>query len=87
MKNYYPTLLIKKATIFGTLKRTDLMILGSSYLIFSLLKINSLMLLFINIFLFVFIKIIEKNFKRGFFENLMSCRVLHWQNELNRWIK
>jgi hypothetical protein len=83
MKNsVYPTLLNRRARIFASLNRQDLIILGANYLILSKLGASSLLTLVISAGLLVVSKFIQGRVELGFFKNLFSNRIISWGGSL-----
>ena len=78
----YPSLLNKKARIFASLNRMELIILASTYLFLSYLKIGGILALIINIFILTTIKFLKSRFERGFIELIFSKTLYLWQGKL-----
>lgn len=74
----YPALLNKRATILGSLNRTDLVFLGVVFLIFSYLKVSGIAGLLANIGLLVGFKVLKAKLPVGFLEGVRSPVELHW---------
>ena len=78
----YPSLLHKKARIFASLNRKELIILACTYLFLSYLKIGGVLALIINIFILTIIKIFKSRFERGFLELIFSKTLYQWSGKL-----
>ncbi len=83
MKNStYPSLLNKRARIFASLNRIDLIVLGTSYLVMAKIGISSLIIMLISIGILGISKVIQNNIEPRFFENILSKRIINWSNSL-----
>ena len=83
MKNSsYPALLNKRARILASLNRTDLIVVGTNYLILSQLKISAIKILIISGVLLVVTKILTRKLEKGFFENIFSRRITNWHQKI-----
>lgn len=74
----YPTLLNKRARIFADFNRSDLVVLGISFLVssqFNMGGILSLILMMTTLFLF---KSLTARLPRKFFKLLMTSKSLPW---------
>ncbi len=84
MKNStYPDLLNKRARIFASLNRVDLIVLGCSYLVLAKIGISSLIILLISLGILGISKVVQKNIEPRFFENILSARIIRWRNSLS----
>ena len=81
-RNQFPTLLNQKATMLGSLTRVDLLVVGSSYLILSWMKVSGLYSLAIIALILVSLKFVSKRLKQGFFTHLNDEKKLSWQFKL-----
>ncbi len=81
-RNQFPTLLNQKATMLASLTRVDLLVVGSSYLILSWMKVPGLYSLGMIALILVCLKFIGKRLKQGFFAHLMDDKKLSWQFKL-----
>ena len=83
MKNSsYPALLNKRARILASLNRTDLIVVGTNYLILSQLKISAIKILIISGVLLVVTKILTRKLEKGFVENIFSRRIINWHQKI-----
>lgn len=83
MKNSsYPALLNKRARILASLNRTDLIVVGTNYLILSQLKISAIKVLIISGVLLVVTKILTRKLEKGFVENIFSRRIINWHQKI-----
>jgi len=78
----YPALLNKRARILASLNRTDLIVLGCNYLIMSNLKISGWKIICISLGLLVVTKLVTGRLEKGFFENLLSKRIIEWNYKI-----
>lgn len=81
-RNQFPTLLNQKATMLASLTRVDLLVVGSSYLILSWMKVSGLYSLSIIALILVSLKFVRKRLKQGFFAHLNDEKKLFWQFKL-----
>ena len=81
-RNQFPTLLSQKATMLASLTRGDLLVVGSSYLILSWMKVSGLYSLAIISQILVCLKFVKKRLKKGFFSHLNDEKNLSWQFKL-----
>ena len=81
-RNQFPTLLNQRATILASLTRVDLLVVGSSYLILSWMRVSGLYSLAIIAFILVSLKFVSKRLKQGFFAHLNDEKKLSWQFKL-----
>ena len=84
MKASYPSLLSKKATLIGNLTRTDLLVLGMSYLVLSWMKVSGLLSLLLIVFVLGVLVLIKKYVMPGFFSQLIWKRSFDWTQGLER---
>jgi hypothetical protein len=85
MKNsVYPALLNKRARIFASLNRQDLIILGCNYLILSKMGVSGIKTLLISVLVLAVSKFFQGRVELGFFRNILSRRVIKWNGSLNR---
>lgn len=83
MKNItYPSLLKKKARIFANFNRTDLIVIGISFITLSSLKLNGLSSLSIMLVVLFTFKAISSRTPRGFFLGIRGDRYLKWHHSL-----
>ncbi len=78
-RNQFPTLLNQKAKMLGSLTRIDLLVVGSSYLILSWMKVSGLYSLTTIALILVCLKFVSNRLKQGFFTHLMDDKKLPWQ--------
>lgn len=78
----YPALLNKRARILASLNRTDLIVVGTNYLILSQLKISAIKILIISGVLLVVTKVLTRRLEKGFFENIFSKRIINWHQKI-----
>ncbi|WP_120404277.1 hypothetical protein [Halobacteriovorax sp. BALOs_7] len=81
-RNQFPTLLNQKATMLASLTRIDLLVVGSSYLILSWMKVSGLFSLATIALILVCLKFVSKRLKQGFFSHLNDEKKLTWQFRL-----
>lgn len=81
-RNQFPTLLNQKATMLASLTRVDLLVVGSSYLILSWMRVSGLYSLAMIALILVSLKFIGKRLKHGFFAHLNDDKKLSWQFKL-----
>lgn len=81
-RNQFPTLLNQKATMLASLTRVDLLVVGSSYLILSWMKVSGLYSLAMIALILVCLKFGSKRLKKGFFAYLNDDKKLSWQFKL-----
>ena len=79
----FPTLLTKKATMFGSLTRFDLGVMGGLYLVFSWMKVSGLIAISINVCALILIKLTQHWFRPGFFKFLSGETQLEWRVNWN----
>jgi hypothetical protein len=83
MKNsVYPALLNKRARIFASLNRQDLIILGCNYLILSKVGISGIKTLLISVIVLVISKFFQGRVELGFFRNICSKRIIKWSGSV-----
>jgi len=80
-KAMFPTLLTKKATMFGSLTRFDLGVMGGMYLILSWINVSGLVAVGINAAILIAIKLVQKWVRPGFFKLFRSETRLEWSKE------
>jgi len=78
----YPALLNKRARILASLNRTDLIVVGTNYLILSQLKISAITIFIISGILLVVTKILTRKLEKGFVENIFSRRIINWHQKI-----
>lgn len=79
----YPNLLERKARVFATLNRNDLMFVGGMFMLFSLFKLNGIITLsFIAVSLWSF-KFISSKLPKGFIQEVRQKELL-WYSEFGR---
>lgn len=78
----FPTMLNKKATMLGSLTRYDLVVLGTSYLMLSWMKVSGLYSLATNALLLLVLKFIQRRLRPGFFSHLGDEKQLEWSYQL-----
>jgi len=81
-KAAFPTLLTKKATMFGSLTRFDLAVMGGAYLILSWMRVSGLVAIGINTGLLILIKLAQHWFRPGFFKLFRGETQLEWRKDL-----
>ena len=80
----YPALLNKRARIFVTLNRADLVLLGLNFLICSKLGLSTVWIMSLCLVQLIANKFIEQNVEKGFFKNLLTKRHIDWKQEVGR---
>jgi hypothetical protein len=78
----YPALLNKRARILASLNRTDLIVVGTNYLVLSQLKISAIKILIISGVLLVVTKVLTRRLEKGFLENIFSRRIIKWHQKI-----
>lgn len=78
----YPSLLDKRARIFASLNRSELIVLAFTYLILSYLGLGGIKALLLNVVVLVLVKLINTKLERGFFELINSKTLYDWQGAL-----
>jgi hypothetical protein len=68
--------------MLASLTRVDLLVVGSSYLILSWMKVSGLYSLSIIALILVSLKFVRKRLKQGFFAHLNDEKKLFWQFKL-----
>ena len=68
--------------MLASLTRMDLLVVGSSYLILSWMKVSGIYSLSIIALILMCLKFINKRLKQGFFSNLSNPQKLSWQYKL-----
>lgn len=81
-RNQFPTLLNQRATMLASLTRIDLLVVGSTYLILSWMKVSGLYSLAIISLILLCLKFVSKKLKQGFFAHLSDDKKLSWQFKL-----
>ena len=67
----FPTLLEKKATLIGSLDRIDFLVIGSSYLLLSGLKVSGIAVVLMIIVILFLMRLYKKWIMPGFFRHLL----------------
>ncbi len=80
----YPTLLNKRARIFASLNRVDLIILGITYLVFSNLNYSGIEILLISLFFLIINKYFMSRLERRFLKGLSRTKVIDWSGAIGR---
>ena len=80
----YPTLLNKRARIFASLNRVDLIILGVTYLVFSKLDYSGIEILLVSLFFLIINKYLMSRLERGFLKGLSRTKVIDWSGAIGR---
>ncbi len=80
----YPALLNKRARIFASLNRSDLLVLGFSYLALTRLGLSGLKILLFSIIILFINKLILSNLQRNFFKGISRTRVIDWTGAIGR---
>ena len=78
----YPALLSRRARIFASLNRAQLVILASIYLTFSAFGVGGMKVLLINLLILILMKVIEAKTHKGFFSNLNSASCYRWHKSI-----
>ena len=78
----FPTMLTHKARIIGGFTRRDLVTLGVSYFVLSLMHISGISQLFFMAGGMFLLKYLQKKLPLGFFRNLHGPRRLMWSYRL-----
>jgi hypothetical protein len=83
MKNSsYPALLNKRARILASLNRTDLIIVGSNYLILSQLKVSGVSILILSMLLLMICKYLTTRIEKAFLCNVFNKRNVDWHSKI-----
>ena len=82
MTGVFPTMLNKKATLMSSFTRSDLIVVGSSYMTMSLLHISGIPALIVIAAIIFCLKFIQRNFQLGFFRHLNDPRTIDWSYKL-----
>ena len=78
MNSSFPTLLNKRAKLFASMNRSDLMVTGAGYLVLSWTRISGITgLIIIGCSLFIF-KLATRYFPKGFLKEINCEKVLKW---------
>jgi len=80
----FPTLLNRQAKILFNLTRTDLGLMGGSFLTLSWLGVTGLSCLVVNLLILVAFKIYMQNTPRGFLKELVTKDELEWQYGISK---
>lgn len=80
----YPTLLNKRARIFASLNRVDLIVLGLTYLVLSKLDYSGIEILLISLVFLMMNKFLMSRLERSFFKGLSRSKVIDWSGALGR---
>ena len=80
----YPALLNRRARIFASLNRSDLVVLGLSYLVLTKLGLSGVMILLVSIIILLTHKLLMNRLRRGFFKGLSRTRVIDWTGVIGR---
>ena len=80
----YPTLLNKRARIFASLNRVDLIILGITYLVSSKLDYSGIEILLISLFFLIINKYLMSRLERSFLKGLSRTKVIDWSGAIGR---
>jgi hypothetical protein len=83
-KSVFPSLLSKRARIFASFSRSDVVLMGGAYLILSSFKVSILPMSLILISLYGFKIVILSKIEFNFFKNLIFPRELHYRGALRR---
>ena len=80
----YPALLNRRARIFASLNRSDLVVLGLSYLVLTKIGLSGVMILLVSIVILLIHKLFMSRLRRGFFKGLSRTRVIDWTGVIGR---
>lgn len=80
----YPTLLNKRARIFASLNRVDLITLGITYLVVSKLDYSGIEILLISLFFLIINKYLMSRLERSFLKGLSRTKVIDWSGAIGR---
>lgn len=80
----YPTLLNKRARIFASLNRVDLITLGITYLVVSKLDYSGIEILLVSLFFLIINKYLMSRLERGFLKGLSRTKVIDWSGAIGR---
>lgn len=80
----YPALLNRRARIFASLNRVDLIVLGITYLILTKLEYSGIGILLQSILILMINKTIMKKLERGFFRGLSRTKIIDWSGVIGR---
>tara|TARA_Y100000296_G_scaffold8496_1_gene10019 strand:+ start:203 stop:466 length:264 start_codon:yes stop_codon:yes gene_type:complete len=80
----YPALLNRRARIFASLNRSDLVVLGLSYLVLTKLGLSGVMILLVSIVILLTHKLLMNRLRRGFFKGVSRTRVVDWTGVIGR---
>ena len=80
----YPTLLNRRARIFASLNRVDLIVLGVTYLSLSKLGFSGIEILVISLLYLVVNKLLMSRLERNLIKGVTRVRVLDWSGAIGR---
>ena len=80
----YPALLNKRARIFASLNRSDLVVLGLSYLILTKVGLSGIKILLFSIVILFINKLIVGKLQKSFFKGMSRTRVIDWSGAIGR---
>jgi hypothetical protein len=78
----YPALLNRRARIFASLNRVELMTLAITYLFLSAIKVGGIKAILINLVVLVVMKVLNSKMPKGFLKNFRSKSTLDWSGKL-----
>ena len=80
----YPALLNKRARIFASLNRSDLLVLGISYLALTRIGLSGVKILLLSIMILFVNKLIVSRLQKNFIKGISRTRVIDWSGAIGR---
>lgn len=80
----YPALLNKRARIFASLNRSDLLVLGISYLVLTRIGLSGVKILLLSIVILFINKLIVSRLQKNFIKGISRTRVIDWSGAIGR---
>lgn len=80
----YPALLNKRARIFASLNRSDLIVLGISYLALTRIGLSGIKILLFSIVILFINKLIVSRLQKNFIKGISRTRVIDWSGAIGR---
>lgn len=80
----YPALLNKRARIFASLNRSDLLVLGISYLALTRIGLSGVKILLSSIVILFINKVIVSRLQKNFIKGISRTRVIDWSGAIGR---
>ena len=78
----YPALLNRRARIFASLNRAQLVILATIYLAFSAFGVGGMKVLLVNLSILIVMQVVEAKTRKGFFSHLNSASSYKWHRSM-----